>query len=389
LPNSLIEIWSGAFWGCTSLTSINIPNGTRVLSNRAFLNCTSLKSIELPDTLEFIYEETFSNCTSLEFIIIPSSVKHIVNLAFENCCNLIILCESSYKPKDWDTNWNSNCPYVWGYQENVKSDDSFEYVLGNGEAYIIGIKDEVNDVVIPSTIGGYTVAGFTGRAITKASCYINKTITSLSVSQEKNFIYFEDTFDFSGCTSLTSFSFESDYQGKFNFTGCTSLVETLLPDDCTFTYRGCSSLVNAYIPKNTMSIEYEAFKNCASLMEIILPDCVASIGAAAFSGCSSLSNIVLPNGLEEIGRSAFNYCTSLESIIIPKTVTTVHTSSFVWYPHEYDCEYCPFYGCVNLTIYLEKGIDKTNWGDFWSVVHIEFHPADTPTYATVVEDYVL
>ena len=45
IPNSVIYIDIGAFWGCTSLTSITIPNSVTEIAEGAFEDCTGLTYI--------------------------------------------------------------------------------------------------------------------------------------------------------------------------------------------------------------------------------------------------------------------------------------------------------------------------------------------------------
>ena len=51
-----------AFWGCGSLTSIDIPNSVTSIGGRAFLNCEFLKSINIPNNVTRIGDYAFSGC---------------------------------------------------------------------------------------------------------------------------------------------------------------------------------------------------------------------------------------------------------------------------------------------------------------------------------------
>ena len=77
-----------AFDGCTSLTSITIPDSVASIGAGAFRNCRSLTSITIPDSVTSIGEDTFFNCTSLTSITIPDSVTSIGNYAFYGCKSL-------------------------------------------------------------------------------------------------------------------------------------------------------------------------------------------------------------------------------------------------------------------------------------------------------------
>ena len=81
-------IRNGAFYGCTPLTSISIPNSVKRIENRAFAFCLSLTSIEILDSVESIGNWVFYDCISLKSIKIYDSVKYIGYEVFEYCKSL-------------------------------------------------------------------------------------------------------------------------------------------------------------------------------------------------------------------------------------------------------------------------------------------------------------
>ncbi|MCD7828253.1 MAG: leucine-rich repeat domain-containing protein [Clostridiales bacterium] len=78
----VISIVSSAFYNCTSLTSIVIPDSVTSIGGSAFFCCTSLESVTLGNSVTTIGDWAFHECTALKSVIIPDSVTSIGDLAF-------------------------------------------------------------------------------------------------------------------------------------------------------------------------------------------------------------------------------------------------------------------------------------------------------------------
>ena len=86
--NSVTSIGSYAFYDCCSLTSVIIPNSVTSIGEGAFFGCSSLTSITIPNSVASISEETFE-CSGLTSVIIPESVTSVGISAFSGCSSLI------------------------------------------------------------------------------------------------------------------------------------------------------------------------------------------------------------------------------------------------------------------------------------------------------------
>ena len=76
------------FKNCSSLTTINLPDGVTSIGNNAFRNCTSLTTINLPSSLKSIGSDAFSSCLSLATVNLPSSLTSIGQSPFYSCWSL-------------------------------------------------------------------------------------------------------------------------------------------------------------------------------------------------------------------------------------------------------------------------------------------------------------
>jgi len=79
---------------------------------------------------------------------------------------------------------------------------------------------------------------------------------------------------------------------------------------------------------NVVTIGGSAFSSCSALTSITIPNSVTSIGSYAFNGCSSLTSVTIGESVTSIGDYAFNGCSSLTSVTIPNSVTSIGYSAF-------------------------------------------------------------
>ena len=85
IPDSVTSIGYFAFGGCTSLTSVTIPNSVTSIGSSAFNRCTSLTSVTIPDSVTAIGDLAFCGCSGLTSITIPNGVCRIRMSVFDGC----------------------------------------------------------------------------------------------------------------------------------------------------------------------------------------------------------------------------------------------------------------------------------------------------------------
>ena len=114
IPASVTSIGSSAFSGCSNLASIMIPNGVTSIGDSCFAYCYNLASITIPDSVTNIGSNAFSRCTNLVSVLIPNNVENIGNYAFSDCSNLVKINSNNivYRLSEGIFSGCTSLPYV-------------------------------------------------------------------------------------------------------------------------------------------------------------------------------------------------------------------------------------------------------------------------------------
>lgn len=367
LPEGLISIGYGAFWGLDYLSSIVIPDSVTTLGNNAFANCTALCSITLGKGLKEIPVDAFQSCQSLTTIIVSEE-----NPVYHSAGNCLIETESKTL-------------VTGGSQCVIPTDGSVTSIARDA----FGDHAEITEIVIPDSVTKIGSAAFLGcKSLTKVALGSGvieiggsafsgcDALTTIAGGEHVSIIGSSAFFQ---CTSLTKLPFGAEVTeiGYRAFWMCESLEEALFGDQLTkiraFAFYRCLSLTRLTlgshvtemednIVANCPSLTYNqydnglylggnenpylvlvkaasgditsceihpdtkfvwpyAFANCAQLTEIAIGGKIATIPAYAFSGCTSLANVNIGDSITEIGDYAFYHCESLKSIRISQYIT--------------------------------------------------------------------
>ena len=351
---SVISIGFSAFYECTGLTSITIPNSVISIGFSAFFGCSGLTSITIPDSVTYIGDYAFNNCSSLTSINIPNSLTSIGNYAFQYCHRLTSI--------DIPNSVTSIGVHAFSGCRGLTSIDIPNSVTSIGR-YAFGGCAGLTSLIIPNSMTSINEGLFSGCS-SLTSITIGNSVKSIGNSA------------FSSCSGLTSLAIPNSVTsiGFFAFSGCSSLTNVTIPNSVTridgSAFSDCSSLTSITIPVTNLadfcnnnivslvtsaiaivipiklidndgneikeynipdgvkSIGGSAFSHCTDLTCVTIPNSVTSIGSYAFDGCSGLTSITIPNSVTSINESAFRSCTGLTSLTIPNSVTSIGGSAF-------------------------------------------------------------
>ena len=312
-------IGDSAFWGCESLSSINIPNSVTNIGNRAFKGCDSLKRINIPNSVTYIGRCAFLSCNSLTRINIPTSVTNIGEGAFAFCRSLTNI--------DIPNNVTNIGDKAFYGCRSLTSINIPNNVTDIGNMAFLNC-NSLTSINIPNSltnIGNYAFSG----------C---KSLTNINIPNSVTNI---GDLAFSGCSSLTKITIPSSvvYMNGNPFCGWNGKLyneskefiyehQVLFNKDRTTLIAYRSKETNYIIPDGVINIGHCAFCGCKSLTNINIPNSVTNIGDCAFSWCESLTDINIQNCMTNIGNRAFEWCESLTNINIPNSVTYIGNDAF-------------------------------------------------------------
>ena len=339
----------GAFYNCSMLTSVTIPNSVTSIGEAAFTGCSGLTAVYYTGSIEqwcgmSIFSTPLQYAHNLYIdnelvtdLVIPNTVTEIKNFSYATCLTSVTIP-------------NSVVASIGG--------SAFAYCSGLTEVTI-------------------------GNSVTSIGQNAFKHCSGLTEFTIPNSVTNIGQYAFSNCSGLTSITIGNGVEsiGSSAFNACSGLVDMTIPfvgRSATATSASASTLfgyifgtssytggtaveqkygtgtsLTYYIPICLRSVTvtggnllYGAFYNCSMLTSVTIPNSVTSIGEAAFYWCSGLTSVSIPNSVTSIGTNAFTFCCGLMSVTFGSSVTSIGT----W----------AFYGCYGLTdIYANPATPPT------------------------------
>ncbi len=339
------EIGETAFYFCTGLTDVDIPDSVTKIGEKVFFGCTRLKSVTIPDSVTEISNFAFYCSTGLTEINVSSDnpLYSSQDGVLFNKDKKTLICYPAGKENTSYSIPNSVTEigkYAFYYCTGLTSVNIPDSVTEIGEgAFCFGtsvadIKASLTDINVSGDNLLYSSQDgvLFNKDKTTLICYpAGKENTSYSIP---NSVAVIGNAAFEGCTSLTSVDIPNSVTeiGETAFCVCTSLTSVKIPDSVTVignnSFDSCKSLTNIEISNSLTEIGDNSFNSCTSLTSVDIPDSVTVIGNDAFYNCTSLTSVDIPNSVTEIGECAFFYCKDLTSVTIPAGVTEIGSQAF-------------------------------------------------------------
>ena len=267
-PANVWKVGERAFQGCTALESITFQDGRSVdcrLNQQVFADCTSLVSVHIPAKVE-VYRGAFGGCTSLtEFTVADNSHYD----AFDGCLYKDENALSGNGPRTELVSCPAGKKEV-AFREGITSimDSAFVGCTGLTSLKIpdtvtkMGLNtfegcSSLTEVVLPKNIDRIEMSQFSGTAITGIE--IPETVTLIR------------GYAFHDCQGLKTFTFPGTVStvNQFTFGSCRNLERVDLQEGVEFidyaAFDNCDSLKILVIPESVTQIKNfigsESYKN--------------------------------------------------------------------------------------------------------------------------------
>lgn len=316
----------------TSFNEFDYFKGVTSIEDYAFYGCTSLTNITIPNSVTSIERFAFFDCNSLERLTIPNSVATIGENAFRHCDNMT------------DLTIYGDCV---GYMTFYKCIGLKTVTIGDGVKsigyYAFNACNNLKTVSIGKDVTSIADFAFLGcDSLTNLTIYGN----CMGVLTFKN------------CTSLKNLSIKEGvtHIGDLAFYNCIGLTSISFPNSLTSigqcAFQGCTGLTSLSI--NSGDIGNSAFRFCSNLKKVTLGKNVTSARPFSFDGDTIVSLITClaqtpPDALAP--GFDFDYDNQLykvETLRVPIEAVDVYKSTYSWSQFPNIVGLDPSLGDVNL-----------------------------------------
>ena len=344
---SVTAIGDNAFSGCSSLTSIKIPNSVTEIGHYAFEDCSGLTSVTIPNSVSSIGGGAFYNTpwynSQPDGLVYAGLVAYKYKGSMQSGTSIVI--------KDGTLSVTGSCFRGCNGLTSVTIPNSVTSIGG----YAFEECGDLTSVTIPNsvtTINSGTFqdcSGLTSVTIPNSVTTIGEDafydcigLTSITIPSSVTSIEYEAFYNCNGLQSIVVESGNTTYDSRDN---CNAIIKsssnmlilgcnnTVIPNSITSieneAFYGCSGLTSVTIPNSVTTIGYDAFGGCSGLTSVAIPNSVTAINGGTFGGCSGLTSVTIPNSVTTIGNNAFRGCSGLTSVTFPNSVSSIGYGAFL------------------------------------------------------------
>lgn len=310
---NVTSIGEKAFYGCSNVTSVTLPNSVTSVGAYAFYGC-SLSTLVMNDKVFAYMPPSVTGKYK-----IPFGIESIAGGAFYESSLSIICIPRSVKYVGKDAFASTNARKA--YYDIIVGD--YIFINGETENDITNIDLNTLDNIVYKcweyTITAYGVSASSYIWATERQC-VEALQRSVAYNSNLKCTYKQaSVYDAESCYALEESSQTSARERTSEVPQWQ--LTAYIGDDKDLT------LPNS-VQGSSYSIGSNAFRGNNVLRSVSIPNNVTGINEYAFFGCTNLSSISLPNSVEYIEQRAFGACTNLTFASIGNGVTNIETQAF-------------------------------------------------------------
>lgn len=343
------------FEGCHNLTEITWGGVTKI-GSYAFADCENLDMMSLTQKVDTIQEGAFWGCSNIKLVIMPNDLKKLEKDAFPLATSFVWrYSKNEYEVEDeaiddafWtgrtgtmyvpDTDkWNriiqqlDEKKITWTKRIAVSADNIVYCQMAAEDG---SISEEYWANLEYDTVCRFDTEGtitFVGNGEDGEVCIpneIRKASVKKLILKNNNIILGEICNEY-----MNLYSVEMEVENSFILEKCFKNLKKLqtvrITGQTTFEegcFYGCSSLKKLEISGVVRSIGDRAFEGCTSLTQVNIK--AVEIGKRAFFGCENLKSVELPVYTSKIKQDAFGNCPVLQTIVLPEKLSYVGLGNF-------------------------------------------------------------
>ncbi len=325
VKDGVTRLGSFAFYKCTSLVDVSLPESVEAFGSYCFAECPRLISLTIPPKVTVIPQSFCEGCWNIEEITIPNGVTHIKRKAFYGTQITTLTIPDSVVQIGSEISASNKISHITyngprSQWEKLDIDTSNTFRTSSGNKY-------------EASIANGTIYGTTGKIALTWEVESNFALRISGMGEIPDYELgkapWYDYASFIGEIILDSLITRI---GNHAFYNCTKLKEVRSNSKNLIT--GCNY--------NIEEIGESAFELCTTLSTFPFSEMkqLESVGRYSFHNTGLSGNITLPDSLEHIEHGTFEN-TPIGSVIISNNVTAIGQFSF--------------YNCSELTDIFYRG----------------------------------